>query len=111
MIDAKLKQQVELLHRRVCPALGHPKRLLMLYALAEGPLCVNELAEGLDLSQPTVSRHLRVLRERGLVNTERSGTTIYYSLADRRLIQAIDLLRGVLEALVTADAAVAKALA
>ena len=111
MLDAKLKQQVELLHRRVCPALGDPKRLLMLYALAEGPLCVNELAEGLDLSQPTVSRHLRVLRERGLVNTERSGTTIYYNLTDRRLIQAVDLLRGVLETQVAADAAVAKALA
>jgi DNA-binding transcriptional ArsR family regulator len=111
MLDSRLTQQVELLHQRVCPALGDPKRLLILYALVKGPLCVNELAQGLDLSQPTVSRHLKVLRERGLVNTERSGTTIYYSLADHRLIQAIDLLRAVLESQMAADAAVAKALA
>ena len=111
MIDARLKREVDLLHQRVCPALGDPKRLLILYALAEGPLCVNELAETLDFPQPTVSRHLKVLRERGLVNTERSGTAIYYSLSDRRLIQAIDLLFGVLETQIAADAAVAKALA
>lgn len=65
-----------LLHERVCPALGDPKRLLILYALAEGPRCVNELVEVLQVSQPTVSRHLRVLRERGLVNTDRQGTAI-----------------------------------
>ena len=111
MVDPKLEQEIELLHQRVCPALGDPKRLLILYALAEGPLCVNELSDALDLSQPTVSRHLRVLRERGLVNTERSGTAIYYSLVDRRLIQAVDLLRGVLQSQIAADARVAEALA
>ena len=110
ILDAKVKQQIDLLHQRVCPALGDPKRLQILYALEPGPLCVNELAEALDLPQPTVSRHLRVLRERGLVNTERDGTTIYYSLTDRRLIQAVDLLRAVLEAQMAADVAVAKAL-
>jgi DNA-binding transcriptional ArsR family regulator len=111
MIDPKIEQEVYLLHERVCPALGDPKRLLILYALAEGPLCVNELVEVLQVSQPTVSRHLRVLRERGLVNTERQGTAIYYSLADKRLIQAVDLLREVLEAQMAADADIAKALA
>jgi len=111
MIDPRIEREVYLLHRRVCPALGDPKRLLILYALAEGALCVNELVEVLQISQPTISRHLRVLRERGLVNTERKGTAIYYSLADRRLIQAVDLLRAVLKAQMAAEADVAQALA
>jgi DNA-binding transcriptional ArsR family regulator len=70
--------------------------VLILYALDKGPLCVNELVETLGMPQPLVSRHLRILRERGLVTTERRGTAIYYALADRRLLEAMDLLRAVL---------------
>ncbi|MDY7042463.1 MAG: metalloregulator ArsR/SmtB family transcription factor [Chloroflexota bacterium] len=104
MIDQKLEQEVHLLHKRVCYALADPNRVLLLYALSEGPLCVSELVEALDVSQPTVSRHLRVLRDRGLVNPERKGTAIYYNLTDRRLIEALDLLRGVLSAQMAANA-------
>jgi DNA-binding transcriptional ArsR family regulator len=111
MITPKLEQEIYLLHKRVCPAMGDPKRLLILYALEEGPLCVNELAEALHLSQPTVSRHLATLRDRGLVTTDRQGTAIYYSLADRRLIRAVDLLREVLSAQLAAEAGVAQSLA
>ena len=111
MIDPKTVQEVNLLHKRVCPALGDPKRLLILSALDEGTLCVGELVEVLQLAQPTVSRHLRVLRERGLVHADRQGTAVYYSLADRRLLQAVDLLREVLRAQMAADADLAQALA
>ena len=111
MIHPKLEQEIHLLHQRVCPALGDPKRMLILYALEEGPLCVNELTEALQLSQPTVSRHLGVLRERGLVKSVRRVTDVYYSLADRRLIQAVDLLRAVLQSQMAEDVRVAEALA
>jgi DNA-binding transcriptional ArsR family regulator len=111
MINPRLEQELQLLHQRVCPALGDPKRLLILYALDEGPLCVSELTEALQLSQPTVSRHLGVLRGRGLVTTERRGTAVYYNLTDHRLLQAVDLLREVLQAQVAADARVAESLA
>jgi len=111
MIDSKTEEEVYLLHERVCPALGDPKRLLILYALAEGPLCVNELVEVLQVSQPTVSRHLRVLRERGLVNTDRQGTAIYYSLADKRLLRAVDLLREVLRTQMASRAGIAHTVA
>jgi len=59
---------------------------------------VTELAEALSLPQPAVSHHLKVLRERGLVVASQEGTAIYYSLADDRVIQALDLLRDVLRA-------------
>jgi DNA-binding transcriptional ArsR family regulator len=110
VVDSILAREVQLLHERVCPALGDPKRLLILYALDGGPMCVGELVEELQLPQPTVSRHLRVLRERSLVKTERQGTAIYYSLSDRRLLRAVDLLRHVLQSQMAAEADLAQAL-
>jgi ArsR family transcriptional regulator len=110
MVDPRLEQEIRLLHKRVCYALADPSRLLILYALAEGPLCVNELAKALHMSQPTVSRHLAVLRERGLLHTERQGTAIYYHLADRRVIEALDLLRALLAAQIEADSNLAQSL-
>jgi ArsR family transcriptional regulator len=90
------KSEIQLLHAQVCQALADPTRIMLLYLLDEGSKNVGELAEALTVNQPTVSRHLKVLRERGMVTTERSGTTVTYSLADRRVIEALDLMRAVM---------------
>ena len=95
-VQNTLRREVHQLHAGICQALSDPNRILILYELREGPRNVGELAETLDMSQPTVSRHLKVLRERGMATTERSGTTVTYSLADRRVIEALDLMRAVL---------------
>lgn len=91
-----LEQEVNQLHADICAGLADPKRILILYALAEKPCNVNEIVSLLELSQPMVSRHLKVLRERGMVTAHRMGSNVEYHLADRRLIQALDLLRAVL---------------
>jgi len=91
-----LSQEVTALHADICSALADPTRILLLYALSDQPRCVNDLVQELEVSQPAVSRHLKVLRERGLVNTERQGTNVVYSLADMRLVEALDILRAVL---------------
>jgi ArsR family transcriptional regulator, arsenate/arsenite/antimonite-responsive transcriptional repressor len=63
-------------------ALGHPVRLGIVMRLAESPgTCACDFADVFGIAQPTVSEHLRVLRENGLVVTERRGTQICYSLA------------------------------
>ena len=90
------KSETQLLHTLVCQALDDPTRIMTLYLLASGPKSVGELTDGLELNQPTVSRHLKVLRDRGMVTTQRFGTTIMYSLADKRLIDALDLLRAIM---------------
>ena len=95
-MDEQLGQELELLHNRVCTAFADPKRMHILYVLAKGPHYVNEMADALGLPQSTVSRHLKILRERGLVTTSREGTSVYYALADERIIKAMDLLRAVL---------------
>lgn len=96
MISQTLAQEVCQLEADLCFALADPTRILLLYALDEKPRNVTELSNELSISQPTTSRHLKILRERGLVFFERQGTTITYKLADRRLIDALDLLRSVL---------------
>jgi ArsR family transcriptional regulator len=92
----QLAQEVTRLHAEICSALADPSRILLLYALAEKPYTVNELANDLGLSQPTTSRHLKILREHHLVNTVRQGANVEYSLSDHRLIDALDLLRTIL---------------
>lgn len=76
-------------------ALGDPARLRLLSLIAaheSGTACVCDLTEPLGLSQPTVSHHLKVLREAGLVTSERRGTWVHYSLVPG----ALEDLSGVL---------------
>ncbi len=101
---SNFEQEIDLLHRRVCYALADPKRILILYLLAEQGRFVNEIAEAMNIPQSTVSRHLRVLRERELVHAERDGTTILYTLTDRRIIEVIDMMRAILSTQLAADA-------
>jgi DNA-binding transcriptional ArsR family regulator len=88
--------ELNLLHAHICQAMSEPPRIMILYALHEQPRYVSALAEDLGMPQPTVSRHLRVLRQRALVTTERKGTAVIYSLADPRIIQVLDTMRQML---------------
>jgi ArsR family transcriptional regulator len=64
-------------------ALGDPNRLTMLATLAraDDEVCVCDFTDALPLNQPTVSHHLKILRDVGLVASERRGTWVYYRLA------------------------------
>jgi ArsR family transcriptional regulator len=94
MVNQTLKQEIIQLEADFCAALSEPTRIFILYALNEQPLNVTEITNELGIPQPTTSRHLKVLRERGIVYTERQGTVITYHLSDERIIQALDLLRA-----------------
>ena len=104
MVTQTLQQEISQLEADFCFALSDPTRILLLYALAEQPRNVTELTNELTIPQPTASRHLKVLRERGLVHTTRQGTTITYHLSDKRLIRALDLLRSVMRDRLTQQA-------
>jgi ArsR family transcriptional regulator len=64
-------------------ALGDPHRLTILATLAraDDEVCVCDFTSALPLNQPTVSHHIKILREAGLVTCERRGTWVYYRLA------------------------------
>ncbi len=92
--------ELELLHANICQALGDPKRIQILYALHQEACNVSALAEKLQTPQSSISRHLAVLRERGLVKTERHGNTIVYSVSDTRIIEVLDVMRQLLRDLI-----------
>jgi DNA-binding transcriptional ArsR family regulator len=94
--NSNLSQEVTQLHADICSALADPRRILLLYALGERPRNVGDLATELGISQPATSRHLKILRERGLVHASRQGMSVEYRLTDTRLVEALDLLRIVL---------------
>ncbi|GHJ36939.1 helix-turn-helix transcriptional regulator [Streptomyces sp. TS71-3] len=86
-------QAVEL--AKVFKALGDPVRLRLLSMIASqagGEVCVCDLTAPFDLSQPTISHHLKLLRQAGLIDCERRGTWVYYWLRP----ETVDRLAGFL---------------
>ncbi|MGI0133090.1 MAG: ArsR/SmtB family transcription factor [Thermoplasmata archaeon] len=63
-------------------ALAHPKRLMILHLLGDSSLTVTALAGALHLSLPNASQHLRILRDRGIVRSERVGQGVRYRVAN-----------------------------
>lgn len=95
VLSPQLRLELQDLVAGMCKAINDPKRLLVMYALSDGPLAVGELSSLLDSSQSNVSQHLAVLRSAGMVDTERVGSSVMYSLRHPTVIAAIDLLRGI----------------
>jgi ArsR family transcriptional regulator len=76
-------------------ALGDPVRLRVLSLIAAragGEVCVCEITDAFDLTGPTISHHLRVLREAGLVGSQRRGTWVYYWIIPAKLASLSQLL-------------------
>ncbi len=96
MKNSNLSQEINHLHARICSAISDPHRILLLYAIAEETRNVNSLAETVGISQSAASRHLKVLKERGMIRSERDGSQVIYTLTDDRFLEALDLLRNVM---------------
>jgi ArsR family transcriptional regulator len=96
MINKNLSQEINQLHASICSAISDPYRILLLYAIAEETRNVNSLAETVGISQSAASRHLKVLKERGLIRSQRDGSQVIYTLTDNRYLKALDLLREVM---------------
>ncbi|MFD9669767.1 ArsR/SmtB family transcription factor [Rhodococcus sp. NPDC059968] len=82
---------------RMFRALGDPVRLRILSIVASharGEACVCDISSTFDLTQPTISHHLKVLREAGLLDSERRGTWVYY----RVIPAALEILSAALGA-------------
>lgn len=88
--------ELDLLHSHICTAVGDPKRIQILYALSEQPRNVSALAEALATPQPTISRHLTVLRDRSIVVAKREGQSVIYSLSTPKIIEILDAMRQIL---------------
>jgi len=90
--------KVHLEHRaRVMKALAHPSRLFIVDELSRGERCVCELTEMIGADVSTVSKHLAVLREAGLVLDERRGVQVFYRLRVPCILNFFGCVEAVLE--------------
>lgn len=72
--------------------LGNPDRLMLLCQLTQGEYCVSDLETLLQITQPTLSQQLGVLREEKLVNTRREGKQVFYSIASPEALAVMQVL-------------------
>ncbi|MBN2108160.1 MAG: winged helix-turn-helix transcriptional regulator [Deltaproteobacteria bacterium] len=91
---------------KVLKAAGDKNRLRILKMLEQKPMCVCELAAVLGITQPSVSKHLSLLKEAGLVSDEREGQWIEYRLCQERINQYAPLILRQLKAWVNDDTCV-----
>ncbi|MFB4193106.1 ArsR/SmtB family transcription factor [Streptomyces carpaticus] len=83
LLETPLDEDQSAALAKVFKALGDPVRVRLLSLIASragGEICVCDLTPAFDLSQPTISHHLRLLRQAGLIDSERRGTWVYYRL-------------------------------
>lgn len=76
--------------------LGHPARVRILELLREGDKTVGELQGALGLDSSGTSQHLAALRQRGIVEGRREGTSVWYSVRDARMFQLLETARQII---------------
>ena len=86
-------------------ALSHPIRRQIVAMLRDGPLSSGDIAGAFDIAWPTITGHLAALKDAGLVETERDGTTIHYRLIIGAAEEALAFLMEMMGAGVAIDAA------
>ncbi len=84
------------LQAEVCKTLASSKRLEIINALKEGEKTVGELVGILGVPKANVSQHLAVMRLKGILRSRREGVSIYYRIANSKVVQACSLMREVL---------------
>jgi ArsR family transcriptional regulator len=77
----------------ICKIFSNPYRLKILIALRSRPKTVTELQESIKMSQSVVSQHLSIMRAKGILETERKGAFIQYSIKYPQIMEAFDIMR------------------
>ena len=90
------KLELYRLKAELCKTFADPNRLIIIEELRSGEKSVGDLVRILEIRQAAVSRHLAVLRERGVVQSRREGNSIFYSLTDAKIGEACDLVHKIL---------------
>ena len=92
------KYNIELYRMKaeLCKTFADPTRLIIINELRTGEKVVSYLQETIGIPQPLISRHLALLRERGVVRSRREGSSVYYSLANPKIAEACDIVHEIL---------------
>lgn len=94
-MNSKQRARCEI-RANILKALAHPARLFLFEELADKTYCVSELTEMVGLDVSTVSKHLSILKSAGLVNVEKKGKEVFYSIRMRCALNFLDCVEAVL---------------
>lgn len=75
---------------KIFKALGHPIRYKIVKFLYDGPKCVCKLNEDIEFSQANLSQHLKILKEAGIVSSEKVGMNVHYKISNEEIKNIID---------------------
>lgn len=81
---------------KILKALSHPIRLKILRKLSNQVLCVCELNKDVEFSQSNLSQHLKILKEANILNSEKKGSWIHYSIKNPEILQVIDIVESII---------------
>ena len=95
-MPVKYDTELYKLKAELCKTFSDPKRLMIISELRVGEKSVGDLIQALQSPQSVVSRHLAILRHRGIVKARREGVSIFYSLTDAKIVDACDIVHEVL---------------
>lgn len=95
-MSEKYNYEIFKLKADLCKTFSDPNRLIILNELGSGEKSVGELMNVLSIPQAVVSRHLALMRNKGVVKTRRQGTNVFYSLTDMKIIDACNMVHQVL---------------
>lgn len=95
-----MSKEVYRIQAEFCKALAHPIRLEIIDLLEKGERTVSELMSKIGTGQATLSQHLAVLRERGVVTSRKGGMNTYYSLRKPEIVDACSMIRKILRELI-----------
>ena len=85
--------RLDRLHADMCKVFTNPARIRILNLLRDGETSVGDLTAALGLAQPTVSKHLTAMRARAVLTSRKEGATVYYRVANPKVLRAFDLIR------------------
>jgi DNA-binding transcriptional ArsR family regulator len=94
--ESHLQKEIRLMHAGICQALADPKRILIMYTLHDQPYHVTALPKRSAFPSPLFPATCVFLHQHALVQKERDGAAVYYSLSDPRIIDALDIIRSVM---------------
>jgi len=104
LVGARVTESIQSVKAEFFKAMAHPARIRVLELLCHGELTVGELTDELGLEGSHVSQQLGVLRRANLVGIRKEGTTVIYSLADRRIAKVLQLAKEILLSYLTETA-------
>jgi DNA-binding transcriptional ArsR family regulator len=92
-----MRKELQELQAEVLGALGHPNRVRIVEFLRSGEQCVCKILPALGLEQSNLSRHLKALKEVGILEGRKEGVSVYYKVSDPRIFRLLDLSTGIIK--------------